>query len=432
MPIAATTHSVAAVVRPRIEMPWRMIAPAPRKPIPDTICAAIRVGSKVTPSRLEKWKSRHAYADTRVKTADPTATSRCVRSPAARSRSSRSRPIAPPSAPATLIRASTSSHERSGKERVFLRPRDLVDPGSGQVEQLVEPLPRKRLPLRRRLHLDQLAAAGRDDVDVDVGGRVLRVVEIEQRLAVHDSCGDGGDGTGERLREPEPVEPQLGRDINAGDRGRPCAAVGLQDVAVEPERALAERVEVGDGANGAADQSLDLDRPALLAPRTRLALRPLAGRRRQERVLRGQPPSSLAVQPPWDAVLDARRAEDARLPARDQHRPVRLLEETRNDFERTQLVRQAAVGSHAGAASRSASSTRSTSPSGSCRNRSPSARKSAGSPVVRNRYSPSRSGAFSIPFRASVSATSRAVSSAEKTSVTPRPNTRWKIGRISG
>ena len=39
---------------------------------------------------------------------------------------------------------------------------------------------------------------------------------------------------------------------------------------------------------------------------------------------------------------------------------------------------------------------------------------------------------FSIPLRASVSATSRADSSAEKTSVTPRPKTRWKIGRISG
>ena len=38
----------------------------------------------------------------------------------------------------------------------------------------------------------------------------------------------------------------------------------------------------------------------------------------------------------------------------------------------------------------------------------------------------------SMPFRASVSATSRAVSSAEKTSVTPRPKTRWKIGRMSG
>jgi hypothetical protein len=32
----------------------------------------------------------------------------------------------------------------------------------------------------------------------------------------------------------------------------------------------------------------------------------------------------------------------------------------------------------------------------------------------------------------SVAATSRAVSSAEKTSVTSRPNTRWNTGRISG
>ena len=45
---------------------------------------------------------------------------------------------------------------------------------------------------------------------------------------------------------------------------------------------------------------------------------------------------------------------------------------------------------------------------------------------------PSRPGSFSMPLRASVSATSRAVSSAEKTSVTSRPKTRWKIGRISG
>jgi hypothetical protein len=49
MPIAATTHSVAAVVSPRTDSPWRMMAPAPRKPIPVTTCAAMRVGSSVIP-----------------------------------------------------------------------------------------------------------------------------------------------------------------------------------------------------------------------------------------------------------------------------------------------------------------------------------------------------------------------------------------------
>ena len=37
-----------------------MIAPAPRKPIPVTIWAAIRVGSNVIPLRCEKLKSAQA------------------------------------------------------------------------------------------------------------------------------------------------------------------------------------------------------------------------------------------------------------------------------------------------------------------------------------------------------------------------------------
>jgi hypothetical protein len=57
--MAATTQSVAAVVSPRTERPWRMIAPAPRKPMPVTICAAIRVGSVRTSAPLltrKSWK----------------------------------------------------------------------------------------------------------------------------------------------------------------------------------------------------------------------------------------------------------------------------------------------------------------------------------------------------------------------------------------
>ena len=57
MPIAATIQRLAAVVSPRTVRPWRMIAPAPRKPMPVTICAAIRVGSKTTPEGVENPKS---------------------------------------------------------------------------------------------------------------------------------------------------------------------------------------------------------------------------------------------------------------------------------------------------------------------------------------------------------------------------------------
>ena len=46
-----------------------------------------------------------------------------------------------------------------------------------------------------------------------------------------------------------------------GDRRAACAAVGLEHIAVEPERPLAERLEVADRAERTADEPLDLDRP---------------------------------------------------------------------------------------------------------------------------------------------------------------------------
>ena len=45
MPIAATAQMVAAVVSPRTRSLRRKIVPAPRKPMPVTICAATREGS---------------------------------------------------------------------------------------------------------------------------------------------------------------------------------------------------------------------------------------------------------------------------------------------------------------------------------------------------------------------------------------------------
>src|SRR5438132_542425 len=438
MPIAAATQSVAAVVSPRTERPWRMIAPAPRKPMPVTICAAIRVGSaRMTWSPLSR-KPRKPYAETIVNSAEPTQTRMCVRSPASRSRSSRSKPIAPPSPAATASRARLSAHVRCGStlskrslEGAELRLRDLVDPDGRELEQLVEQRARERIALRRRLHLDEPAVAGHHDVHVDLRRRVLRVVDVEQRRSVDDCHRHRGDRAGQSLAEPEPLERAARRDVRAGNRGAARAAVGLQDVAVEVDRPLPQRLEIGDGADRAADQPLDLDRaPALPSP-ARLALGSLARGGREERILRGHPAAAGIAQPAWHALLDRRRAQHLRLSLRPEHAAVRLFQVVDDDLEQAQFVRAATVGPHA-TTSRSESATCSTSPIGSCRKRVPTTRNDSGSPVVRNRYAPSRDASFSIPLRASVSATSRAVSSAEKTSVTSRPKTRWKIGRISG
>src|ERR671924_224197 len=255
MPIAATTQSVAAVVRPRTARPCRMIAPAPRKPIPVTICAAIRVGSARTTAAPEARKAWNPYAETIVKRADPSATSRCVRRPASRSRSSRSTPIRPPSMAASASRRSDSSQLSVGRlldascsNGFFLGRGDLVDASGGKLQQLVQMRAAERRALRRRLYLDERTLAGHHHVHVHLCLRVLGVVEIEQRLAADDPDRNGGDRSAEGASEAEAVERAPGGDVGARDGGAPRAAVRLQDVAVDPKRPLTERFEVGDGA----------------------------------------------------------------------------------------------------------------------------------------------------------------------------------------
>ena len=94
---------VAAVVRPRIA-PWRVrMMPAPRKPMPDTICEATRDGSKrVMPSARTSWKP---YLDTRTMSAAVSPTMACVRMPALFPRIWRSSPIRVDSTSASTIHA---------------------------------------------------------------------------------------------------------------------------------------------------------------------------------------------------------------------------------------------------------------------------------------------------------------------------------------
>jgi hypothetical protein len=92
-PMAATTQIVAAVVRPVTCSPSRMMAPAPRKPMPETIWAAMRVMSAPEAAA----SSREMIANRQ----DPRQIRMLVRRPAALSLSSRSRPMEAPRARAT-------------------------------------------------------------------------------------------------------------------------------------------------------------------------------------------------------------------------------------------------------------------------------------------------------------------------------------------
>src|SRR6266436_10400859 len=102
--MAASTKIVAAVVIPIAPPDPRMIAPAPRNPMPCTMLEAILVA-------LESPNRCAISADRIVKRAVARHTKRLVRIPAGRRRTSRSIPITAPSPAATVSRNKISGRE---------------------------------------------------------------------------------------------------------------------------------------------------------------------------------------------------------------------------------------------------------------------------------------------------------------------------------
>ena len=103
--------------------------------------------------------------------------------------------------------------------------------------------------------------AGHDEVHVDVGAGIFFVAEIEQNVSVDDAHADGGDeiisGPGQSSGIHHFLQRDAKRHEGAGDGRGARAAVGLNDVAVDPDSALAEAREIGDRAQSTADEPLD-------------------------------------------------------------------------------------------------------------------------------------------------------------------------------
>src|SRR5919112_6135156 len=141
---------------------------------------------------------------------------------------------------------------RSGRgrgERVALRGEERVEAGAGEREHRLHLLARERLALGRALKLYEAAVARADDVHVHGGARVLVVLEVEERRAPDYADADRGHFARDRERlEPiflhEAAAGKHERDVRARYRGRARAAVGLQNVAVDSDRPLAESREV--------------------------------------------------------------------------------------------------------------------------------------------------------------------------------------------
>jgi hypothetical protein len=160
--------------------------------------------------------------------------------------------------------------------------------------------------------------------------------------------GHGRDRADQRLARAHPALAHPGdrvgeRDIGAGDRGGPGAAVGVQHVAVEQNGVFSQRLVIDASAEGTPDQPGNLVGPAADFAADRFAIVAGIGRPGQHGVFGRNPPLAAAPSPPGHAVLDRGRAQHPRVAELDQHRSLGVGEPLPGDGYGTKLVRVAAI-----------------------------------------------------------------------------------------
>ncbi len=132
-------------------------------------------------------------------------------------------------------------------------------------------------------------------------------------------------------------------DPGAGDRGGAGAAIGLQHVAVDDDRVLAERLRVDDGPQRAPDQSRDLVGATADAALDALSVVPAVRGAREHGVLGRDPALALAGQPARDAVGEGGGAQHLGAAEADQCRSLGVRAPTALDRDLTKLIGGAAV-----------------------------------------------------------------------------------------
>ena len=201
------------------------------------------------------------------------------------------------------------------------------------------------LMLGRALQLHETAVVRHHDVQVDLGRRVVGVVEVQGRHAVAHAHRDGGDLAADRVLGERAVGHQLRDGVVQGDHaardgGAARPAVRLDDVAVDDDLAFTELLEVHGRAQGAPDEALDLGGAGVQLQLLDVAVLASAPRRRgQHRVFGGDPSPARVAQERRHLLLHARGAEDPRVAPLDQHAAGGVLREVPNDLDSSQFVR---------------------------------------------------------------------------------------------
>src|SRR5690606_5349510 len=237
--------------------------------------------------------------------------------------------------------------EESDSQRLALRAYQLTYAAVGKIQQAVQGRAVEGLAFGRALDFHEVPAAGHDDVHVRAAGRVFFVVQVQHGRAVGQTDRYGGQliADGVALQQAlllQGAHGQRGCDPGAGDAGAAGAAIGLDDVAVDVQRALPQALQVEYGAQAASDQALDLLGAAALLAARRFAIGARMGRARQHAVFGRHPAPRPALQDWRRRVQDAGVAQHVRGAHADKHGAFGMAGESGQEFNGTALVGAAA------------------------------------------------------------------------------------------
>lgn len=208
----------------------------------------------------------------------------------------------------------------------FLDFEQAGDASSGGGDHLFELGGAEDVFFAAALEFYEIEFIGHDDIHIDAGVAVFDVVEIDKDFAVHDAHAHGGHAVfnGEFLDFSlfdKPLSRELDGDRCTGDRSCARAAIRLQDIAIHPKRALAEFFQIHDGAEGSADEALNLGAASIHTPARGVALFAGEGRIGEHGVFGRDPAAGfvLLLHPTRHALLDRCGADDLCIAEGNQH-----------------------------------------------------------------------------------------------------------------
>ena len=227
------------------------------------------------------------------------------------------------------------------------------------------------------LNLNKFSCGRVRDVHIHFRPRIIRIIQIEQNLPIHQPHADRRQLILHRFRRPIqrriisrqnlsrarirsalPNHPRHRhrrrqlfhriphRHVRRRNTSRPCPTIRLQNLAIHRQRMRPDPPQINRRPKRPPNQPLNLRPPRIRMPDLRPRL-PLRRRSRQHYIFRRHPAPGPLLIKPWRYLRCHRNsAKHDRLPLRPKHRPRRRIRKLPPHRNRPQLIHSSSIRSH--------------------------------------------------------------------------------------